>query len=139
MSQIGLNNMNIIFPFIILYYSNLLRLQFELSKNTILMKQFNNIYVTYWEIYQISICSTSYSIRTVQKVWRVEEEVFFILPSGRELALGIHVFLPSVLISTRQNNNKKFSNPIHTFFSATILYKTQHIRIWYIFCYVYYI
>jgi len=69
--------MNIIFPFIILYYSNHLRLQFELSKNSILMKQINKIYVIYREIYQISICCTSTSTITEQKVWKVEEEVFF--------------------------------------------------------------
>ena len=65
--KIGLNNMNIIFSSIILYYSNHLRLQFELSKNSILMKQINNIYETYTEIYQISICCTSTSIITEQK------------------------------------------------------------------------
>jgi len=47
--------------------------------------------------------------------------------------------LPSVLFSSRRNNKKNFSNAIQTFFLATILYKTLHIRIWYIFCYVYYI
>ena len=47
--------------------------------------------------------------------------------------------LPSVLFSSRRNNKKKFSNTVQTFFLATILYKTPHIRIWYIFCYVYYI
>ena len=76
--KIGLNNMNIIFSFIILYYSNHLRLQFELSKNSILMKQINNIYETYTEIYQISICCTSTSIITEQKVWKVEAKVLFL-------------------------------------------------------------
>ena len=86
--KIGLNNMNIIFSFIILYYSNHLRLQFELSKNSILMEQINNIYETYTEIYQISICCTSTSIITEQKVWKVEAKVFFILPSALTLTLG---------------------------------------------------
>jgi hypothetical protein len=109
MSQIGLNNMNIIFSFIILYYSNHLRLQFELSKNSILMKQINNIYETYTEIYQISICCTSTSIITEQKVWKVEAKVFFYfaecldsytrqkrtMPSAVNLTLGKGVHLPS--------------------------------------------
>ena len=47
--------------------------------------------------------------------------------------------LPSVLFSSRRNNNKNFPNTVQTFSLATILYKTLHIRIWYIFYYVYYI
>jgi len=47
--------------------------------------------------------------------------------------------LPSVLFSSRRNNKKNFPNTVQTFSLATILYKTLHIRIWYIFCYVYYI
>ena len=96
--KIGLNNMNIIFSFIILYYSNHLRLQFELSKNSILMKQINNIYETYTEIYQISICCTSTSIITEQKVWKVGAKVFFSLPSALNLTLGKGVHLPSAWV-----------------------------------------
>ena len=88
MSQIWLNNMNIIFPLIILYYSNHLRLQFEISKKSILMKQINNIYVTYREIYQNSICCTSTSIITEQKVLKVKKKFFFSLPSAMRLTLG---------------------------------------------------
>ena len=47
--------------------------------------------------------------------------------------------LPSVRFSSRRNNKKNFPNTVQTFSLATILYKTLHIRIWYIFCYVYYI
>ena len=88
MSQIWLNNMNIIFPLIILYYSNHLRLQFELSKKSILMKQINNIYVTYREIYQNSICCTSTSTIIEQKILKVKKKFFFSLPSVSVLALG---------------------------------------------------
>ena len=52
------------------------------------MKQINNIYETYTEIYQISICCTSTSIITEQKVWKVEAKVFFSLPSVLTLTLG---------------------------------------------------
>ena len=41
--------------------------------------------------------------------------------------------LPSVLFSSRRNNKKNFPNTVQTFSLATILYKTLHIRIWYIF------
>ena len=47
--------------------------------------------------------------------------------------------LPSADFISQRNNKKNFSNAIQTFFLATILYKTLHIRIWYIFHYVYYI
>jgi len=47
--------------------------------------------------------------------------------------------LPNVLFSSQRNTKKNFPNTFQTFSLATILYKTLHIRIWYIFCYVYYI
>ena len=73
------------------------------------MKQINNIYETYTEIYQISICCTSTSIITEQKVWKVEAKVFFYfaecldsdtrqkrtMPSAVNLTLGKGVHLPS--------------------------------------------
>ena len=113
MSQIWLNNMNIIFQLIILYYSNHLRLQFELSKKSILMKQINNIYVTYREIYQNSICCTSTSIITEQKVLKVKKKFFLVcrVPwdwhSAKEYFAECHEFntrhnrtLPSAMNST---------------------------------------
>ena len=62
-----------------------------------------------------------------------------LMPSAIIVALGIQTLCRVSSLALGEITKKKFSNTVQTFFLATILYKTLHIRIWYIFCYVYYI
>jgi len=61
------------------------------------------------------------------------------MPSAIGLALGIETLCQVPTLALGEITKKISPMQSKLFFLATILYKTLHIRIWYIFRYVYYI